>query len=58
MLKSFLMVLCVLGALGACAHKGAVRIQCDGMLRPINTSDATPPVTVEPASPHTDEPRP
>jgi hypothetical protein len=36
-----------------CAHRGAVRVECEGPLRPINRpaplNDA--PVTVEPASP-------
>ena len=38
-----------------CAHRGAVRVECDGPLRPINRpaplKDA--PVTVAPASPST-----
>jgi hypothetical protein len=41
--------------LAGCAHRGAVRVECDGPLRPINRpaplKDA--PVTVAPASPGT-----
>jgi hypothetical protein len=41
--------------LAGCAHHGAVRVECDGPLRPINRlallKDA--PVTVVPASPST-----
>jgi len=41
--------------LAGCAHRGAVRVECEGPLRPINASatlrDA--PVTVVPASPDT-----
>jgi hypothetical protein len=41
--------------LAGCAHRGAVRVECDGPLRPINRpallKDA--PVSVVPASPST-----
>ena len=41
--------------LAGCAHRGAVRVECDGPLRPINrpalVNDA--PVSVVPASPST-----
>ena len=49
--------------LAGCAHRGAVRVDCEGALRPINRpaplKDA--PVTVAPANPETstnDEKRP
>jgi hypothetical protein len=46
--RSFLLA----ALLAGCAHRGAVRVECDGGLRPINQSallkDA--PVTVVPAS--------
>ena len=46
----FLMVTILLAG---CAHRGAVRVECEGPLRPINRpaplNDAS--VTVEPASP-------
>lgn len=41
-------VLALVGA-AACAHHGAVRVLCDGVLRPINRPDVTPPASVEPA---------
>jgi hypothetical protein len=36
-----------------CAHRGAVRVQCEGPLRPINRpiSLKDAPVTIAPASP-------
>jgi hypothetical protein len=36
-----------------CAHRGAVRVECEGPLRPINapTNPKDAPVTVVPASP-------
>jgi hypothetical protein len=40
--------------LGACAHRGAVKVQCDGPLRPINRVEpASAPVSVGSSS---DEP--
>jgi hypothetical protein len=47
----------------ACAHKGAVKVDCNGPLRPINqpTSSQQPPVSVEPLkndSPDPSEKRP
>lgn len=37
---------------GGCAHKGAVRVDCNGPLRPINqpTSSQPAPVTLEPTN--------
>jgi hypothetical protein len=48
--------------LGACAHRGAVRVDCEGPLRSINQpSPQEPPVSISPAprasSPH-DEKQP
>ena len=36
----------------ACAHKGAVKVECDGHLEPINRSSASDPapVSVQPAT--------
>ena len=56
-----ILTLAVLAA--ACAHKGAVKVDCNGPLRPINqpTSSQPAPVTVEPATneaPNTSEKRP
>jgi hypothetical protein len=49
--RSFLLMILLAG----CAHRGAVRVECDGPLRPINRpallKDA--PVSVVPASPST-----
>jgi hypothetical protein len=49
--RSFLLMTLLAG----CAHRGAVRVECDGPLRPINRpaplKDA--PVAVAPASPST-----
>ena len=41
--------------LAGCAHRGAVRVQCEGPLRPINAASTLrdAPVTVVPASPDT-----
>ena len=41
--------------LAGCAHRGAVRVECEGPLRPINTPAALKdaPVMVVPASPDT-----
>lgn len=45
-----ILTLTVLAA--ACAHKGAVKVDCNGPLRPINqpTSRQPAPVTVEPTN--------
>lgn len=40
--------------LSGCAHRGAMRVDCEGPLRPINQPTLKgPPVTVVPASPET-----
>jgi hypothetical protein len=57
MLTRCVFTLLVFAALEACAHKGAVRVLCDGVLRPINAPDA-PPVTVESATSDTEGKRP
>jgi hypothetical protein len=51
LLRSFLVTMLLSG----CAHRGAVRVECEGPLRPINTPAALTdaPVTVVPASPDT-----
>jgi hypothetical protein len=53
MSKTMLRSLLVTLFLAACAHRGAVRVDCEGPLRPINTpaplKDA--PVTVAPVNP-------
>ena len=53
MSKTILRSLLVTLFLAACAHRGAVRVDCEGPLRPINRpaplKDA--PVTVAPGSP-------
>ena len=55
MLNTIVRSLFLLNLLTGCAHRGAVRVECDGPLRPINRpallKDA--PVTVAPASPST-----
>jgi hypothetical protein len=55
MLNTIVRSLFLLTLLAGCAHRGAVRVECDGPLRPINRlaplKDA--PVTVVPASPST-----
>jgi len=45
-----ILTLAVLAA--ACAHKGAVKVDCNGPLRPINqpTSSQPAPVAVEPTN--------
>lgn len=58
MLKVWIaVVMTVFLALEACAHHGAMRVECDGPLRPINRGDSPPPVTVEPATAQHDEAR-
>jgi len=58
MLKSSIHFWIVATLLAGCAHRGAVRVECEGPLRPINAparlSDG--PVTVVPASPDTPKP--
>jgi len=50
MLTQFIRVLFLACVLSACAHHGAVRVECNGPLRPINApSQHEPPVSVEPA---------
>jgi hypothetical protein len=51
MLRPFIQIVVLASLLTACAHRGAVRVDCEGPLRPINRpSEAQPPVTVAPAS--------
>ena len=47
-LLRFLMVTILLAG---CAHRDAVRVECEGPLRPINQPLQNAPVTVAPASP-------
>lgn len=54
MLKTLVPFLILMTSLAACAHRGAVRVECDGALRPINDSGSTSshaPVSVAPATP-------
>jgi hypothetical protein len=55
MLNSWVRIFTLSIVLSACAHHGAMRVECEGPLRPINRpvqlSDA--PVSVLPASPDT-----
>ena len=52
MLNTVIRCSVLISLLAGCAHRGAVRVECDGPLRPINRpaplKDA--PVTVAPAS--------
>jgi hypothetical protein len=50
MLMRCLMMLTLALFAQACAHKGAVKVDCDGPLRPINQPTSSPqsPVSVEP----------
>jgi hypothetical protein len=50
MVKSMVVSMIAL-SLTACAHHGAVRVDCDGPLRPVNTPTEAhdPPVSVAPA---------
>ena len=51
MLRTFIRIVVLASLLTACAHRGAVRVNCEGPLRPINHPfEAQPPVTVVPAS--------
>jgi hypothetical protein len=52
MLMRTLLILMLAVCAAACAHKGAVKVDCNGPLRPINLPIARQqaPVTVEPAS--------
>jgi hypothetical protein len=48
MFKQFSSVLALVTVLTACVHHGAVRVQCDGVLRPINAREQPAPVSVTP----------
>ena len=52
MVKWTISAVCLLSLI-ACAHHGAVRVQCDGVLRPVNASieSLEPPVSVAPKDP-------
>lgn len=54
MLKLILVFATGLAVAAGCAHKGAVRVQCDGVLRPINSPQMSFPVSVVPAVPLTE----
>jgi len=63
--KSWALFLILTVFVAGCAHRGAVRVECDGPLRPINRPVPVPsteaPVSVAPAgskSPAHDELRP
>ncbi len=48
MFTRFLATLVLAALAGACAHKGAVKVDCDGPLRPINPPIAdSAPVSIE-----------
>jgi hypothetical protein len=49
--KTFIQFVLLATLVTACAHRGAVRVDCEGPLRQINppVSSREPPVTVEPA---------
>lgn len=53
MLKAFARFLFVSALLSACAHRGAVRVDCEGPMRPINppAQPSEAPVSVAPAHP-------
>jgi len=55
MLKPILCLGVLATCLAACAHRGAVRVECEGALRPINRVDGkspgNAPVSVVPARP-------
>jgi hypothetical protein len=55
MLSTLLRSLLVTILVASCAHRGAVRVDCEGPLRPINTRAPLKeaPVTIVPASPDT-----
>jgi hypothetical protein len=48
LIRSF-SILAALVLLSACAHRGAVKVDCEGPLRAINRTEPVPPVTVEPS---------
>jgi len=52
MLKSITLAVCLV-SLAGCAHHGAVRVTCDGALRPVNApiESQDPPVSVSPHDP-------
>jgi len=50
MLRTSVHILVIASLVTACAHRGAVRVDCEGPLRRINSpSAAQPPVTVAPS---------
>jgi hypothetical protein len=55
MLKTLVHLLVLATSVTACAHRGAVRVECEGPLRPINRAASTAPgegpVSVVPATP-------
>jgi hypothetical protein len=55
MLKPWASFLILTVTLAGCAHRGAMRVDCEGPLRPINrpANLKEAPVTVVPASPET-----
>jgi hypothetical protein len=63
MLNTVVRFFVLMTVLAGCAHRGAVRVECDGALRPINPKEQLreSPVSVAPASsnaPTRDEGRP
>ena len=46
MSKALICVWVLVWGLTACAHHGAVRVACEGVLRPINPTMQSAPVTV------------
>jgi hypothetical protein len=52
MLNTVIRCFVLMTLLAGCAHRGAVRVECDGGLRPINQSAPSKeaPATVVPAS--------
>jgi hypothetical protein len=55
MLNTIVRSFILMTLLAGCAHRGAVRVECDGPLRPINRPALLKdgPVSVVPASPST-----
>jgi len=53
MLNTVVRCLVLMTVLAGCAHRGALRVECDGALRPINPKEhlVESPVSVLPASP-------
>ena len=56
MLRTYALWIVLAALLTACAHRGAVRVECEGPLRPINrpASPGEAPVSVTPAAPAAD----